>query len=228
MRTTLRLRSNKRNFYIGENEMFRHTRAAFFCCLAVTLLFLMNNVAAAASSKTIDNLQAAFNGESNAHAKYLVYAKQADKEGYAEVASLFRAAARAEEIHANNHAAVIKKLGGTPTNKIETPTPKSTKENLQDAIKGESYERDNMYPEFLKEARAAGNKDAVETFNFAKTAEAEHAKLYTQALNNLDKSKGKAGKTYFVCSVCGYTTEKLDFAKCPSCFSPKEKYEKVA
>jgi len=207
--------------------MSRSFRAILFCSLVLSFLFL-TNLAMASSNKTLDNLQTAFNGESNAHAKYLVYATQADKEGYPEVASLFRAAARAEEIHANNHAVVIKKLGGVPTAKIETPAPKSTKENLQDAIAGESYERDKMYPEFLKEARATGNRDAVQTFNYAKSAEAEHAKLYTAALNNLDNLKGKAGKTYFVCGVCGFTTEKMDFAKCPSCFSPKEKYEKVA
>lgn len=172
---------------------------------------------------TLDNLQAAFNGESNAHARYLEFAKKADSEGYSQVAALFRAAARAEEIHANNHAVVIKKLGGAPTAKIDKIEVKSTKDNLQAAIQGETYERDNMYPEFLKEARASGKRDAVETFNMAKTAEAEHAKLYTEALNNLPKMKGR-GVTYYVCTVCGYTTTKLDFNKCPSCFSPKDKY----
>lgn len=172
---------------------------------------------------TLDNLQAAFNGESNAHARYLEFARKADTDGYAQVAALFRAAARAEEIHANNHANVIKKLGGTPVANIDKVAVKSTKENLQAAIEGETYERDKMYPEFVKEARTSGKRDAVETFNMAKTAEAEHAKLYAEALNNLAKMKGK-GLTYYVCTVCGYTTTKLDFNKCPSCFSSKEKY----
>ncbi len=176
---------------------------------------------------TLDNLQTAFNGESNAHARYLAFAKQADKEGYGKVASLFRAAARAEEIHAGNHAEVIKKLGGTPTATIETPQIKTTKENLEAAIKGESYERDAMYPAFLKVARADRNKDAIQTLNYAKNAETEHAKLYTEALNNLPQMKG-AGQDYYVCSVCGYTTTKVDFEKCPSCFSPKHKYEQVS
>ncbi len=183
--------------------------------------------AANTSAKTLDNLQAAFNGESNAHARYLEFAKQADKEGYAQAAALFRAAARAEEIHAANHAVVIKKLGGTPQAKIDPAVVKTTKENLQAAIKGESYERDTMYPEFLKEARATGNKDAVQTFNYAKSAETEHAKLYTEALNNLDKMKAK-GVVYYVCTVCGMTTTKVDFSKCPSCFSPKDKYVQVS
>ena len=181
----------------------------------------------ATAATTLDNLQAAYNGESNAHAKYLAFAQKADAEGYPQAASLFRAAARAEEIHAANHAFVIKKLGGTPAAKIEKPEVKSTKENLEAAIKGESYERDTMYPEFLKEARASRNTDALQTFNYAKTAEAEHAKLYTEALNNLPKMKAK-GVTYYVCTVCGYTTTKLDFAKCPSCFNPKEKYVTVS
>lgn len=176
---------------------------------------------------TLENLQAAYNGESNAHARYLAFAQQADKEGYGKAASLFRAAAKAEEIHARNHAEVIKKLGGTPQAKIETPNVKSTKENLEAAIKGETYERDVMYPAFLKVARADRNKDAIQTFNYAKTAEAEHAKLYAEALANLPQMKG-SGQEYYVCTVCGYTTVKIDFSKCPSCFSPKHKYEKVS
>lgn len=182
----------------------------------------------AGQAATLANLQAAFNGESNAHARYLAFAKKAEAEGFGEVASLFRAAARAEEIHAQNHAVVIKKLGGTPEAKIETPDVKSTKENLEAAIKGESYERDTMYPGFLKQARAVRNTDAIQTFNYAKTAEAEHAKLYSEALKNLDKLKGTKAKNYFVCSICGYTVTKIDFSKCPSCFSPKEKYETLS
>ena len=198
-----------------------------YSVLALTPLIALPNGAIAAT-KTLDNLQAGFNGESNAHARYLAFAEKADQESYGEVASLFRAAAKAEGIHAANHAAVIKKLGGTPQAKIETPVVKSTKENLEAAVKGESYERDTMYPEFLKQARAEANRDAVETFNFAKTAEGEHAKLYSEALNNLPQLKGSKAKDYFVCMVCGYTTSNVDFAKCPSCFSHKDRYEKVS
>lgn len=202
--------------------------------LAYSLLALTLGVlalpcgAAAATTGTLDNLQTAFNGESNARARYLAFAEKADQEEYGEVASLFRAAAKAEETHAANHAVVIKKMGGTPQAKIETPVVKSTKGNLEAAIKGESYERDIMYPEFLKQARAEGNKDAVETFNYAKTAESEHAKLDADALNALPKLKGSKAKTYYVCAVCGFTTSTLDFSKCPSCFSHKDKYEKVS
>lgn len=199
-----------------------------YSALVLTLALIALPNGAIAATKTLDNLQAGFNGESNAHARYLAFAEKAGQEGYGEVASLFRASAKAEEVHAANHAAVIKKLGGMPQANIETPVVKSTKENLEAAIKGESYERDTMYPEFLKQARTEGNRDAVETFNYAKTAEAEHAKLYSKALNDLPKLKGSKAKDYFVCMVCGYTTSNVDFAKCPSCFSHKDRYEKVS
>ncbi len=178
------------------------------------------------AGKTPANLQAAFNGESNAHARYLAFAKKADEEGYARAASLFRAAARAEEIHAANHAAVIRKLGLLPEAKIETPVVKSTRDNLQAAIAGETYERDVMYPTFIKEAQAEKHSPAIRTFEFALEAETEHARLYTEALHNLEQMRQR--KTYFVCAVCGYTCEELDFNRCPVCNHPKEKFEQVS
>lgn len=181
-----------------------------------------------AQTSTLKNMQAAFNGESNAHARYLAFAKQADHEGYGEVASLFRAAARAEEIHAANHASVIKGLGATPQANIGAPEVKSTRENLEAAIKGETYERDTMYPDFLKQARKDGNSSAVKSLNQARTAEAEHAKLYTAALGNLEHLKGTQSVAFSVCPTCGFTTRNVDFSKCPSCFTAKEKFEKVA
>lgn len=180
------------------------------------------------AATTLENMQAAFNGESNAHARYLAFAQQADKEGYADAASLFRAAARAEQVHAANHAEVIRQLGAEPKATLESPDVKSTRENLVVAVKGESYERDSMYPEFLKQARADGNAQAVRSLNLAKTAEAEHAKLYQAALDGLDGSKGAAANGYYVCPVCGFTVRVADFEKCPSCFTAKEKFEKVA
>jgi len=174
-------------------------------------------------AKTTDNLQTAFNGESNANARYLEFAKRADKDGYPSIASLFRAAARAEEVHAGNHARVLRKLGVEPKKAIEPVAVKSTRENLEAAVKGESYERDTMYPDFLKVARTEANSDAIETFNLAKAAEAEHARLYGEALTKIDTLKGKTAK-YYVCTVCGFTTTKIDFEKCPVCFNPKEKY----
>jgi rubrerythrin len=173
----------------------------------------------------LKNLQTAFNGESNANAKYTAFAKKADEEGYHHAASLFRAAARAEQIHAANHAAVIKKLGGTPEAKIELPEIKGTAENLKVAIAGEEYEANEMYPAFIKEAEAQNNAAAVRTFHGALEAEKGHAQLYKDALANLTKMTVKT--VYYVCPVCGYTAEKLTFDKCPVCHVPGEKFEQI-
>ncbi len=178
------------------------------------------------SETTMNNLQTAFSGESNAHARYLAFAKRADTEGYAGVASLFRAAARAEEIHAGNHAAAIKGFNGTPEANLEVPVVQSTRENLAAAIKGETYERDEMYPAFIRQAQAEGNTEALRTFTFARAAEVEHAKLYTEALRDMENMK--ASRVFYVCPVCGFTAAKPDFENCPTCATPKELFEQVS
>ena len=195
------------------------------CIWAATAAFAQS--ALKPSNVTLQNLETAFNGESNAHARYLAFAEKADREGYFQIAGLFRAAARAEEIHARNHEVEIKNLGGTAQAKIEKPDVKTTKENLQAAIKGETYERDVMYPDFYKQARAVGDAGAVQTFNYARGAEAEHATLFTNALGSMETMRVK-GVTYYVCTVCGYTTTNMDFAKCHTCFSSKDKYVAVS
>ena len=204
------------------------SRFVLFLTMFVIAGYLTSQAVNADTTKTLTNLQAAYNGESNAHARYLAFAQKAEAEGYAQVASLFRAAARAEEIHASNHAAVIKKLGAAPEADIKKAEIKTTAENLKAAIAGESYERDTMYPEFIKEAKAAKNRDAIRTFNMALGAEAEHAKLYSASVNGLASLKGSKATGYFVCKQCGYTVAKVDFAKCPICFNPAaEYYQKV-
>ena len=175
---------------------------------------------------TMSNLQAAFNGESNAHARYLAFAEKADAEGYAGVASLFRAAARAEEIHARNHAAVIKAFGGVPNATLEDPVANSTRENLEAAIKGETYERDEMYPAFIRQAKSEANQEALRTLTFARAAEAEHAKLYAEALEDLESMT--SSRVFYVCPVCGFTTPKPDLERCPTCATPKDLFEQVS
>jgi len=183
--------------------------------------------AATTSAPTLENLQAAYNGESNAHANYLAFATKADQEGFAPVASLFRAAARAEEHHAHNHAEVIRKLGATPV-AIITPAPVgSTRENLQTAIKGETYERDVMYPTFIAKAKQENQTDAVSTFQLAMAVEAEHAQLYTDALKKLESLHTDKPVTYYVCPYCGSTTPDPSFDLCPVCSTPQDQFEEV-
>lgn len=177
------------------------------------------------SDSTMSNLQTAFNGESNAHARYLAFAAKADAEGYSGAASLFRAAARAEEIHAVNHAAVIKTFGGVPVAKLEDPGVKSTRENLETALQGETYERDVMYPEFIRQAKSETSSEALQTLTFARAAEVEHARLYAEALQDLESMK--SSHTFYVCPVCGFTTEDPNSEPCPTCATPKESFETV-
>ena len=152
--------------------------------------------------KSEKNLADAFAGESQANRKYLAFAKQADKEGYPQVARLFRAAAEAETVHAHAH---LKALGGI----------KSTKENLQEAIGGETHEYKEMYPPMIEDAKAEGATEALRSFSFANTVEKTHAELYQKAADSL----GQAGDQfdYYVCPVCGHTHEKAAPEKCPVC-----------
>ena len=194
------------------------------------MLFVLMFVLAATplfALRTADNLQTAYNGESNAHARYTAFAVKADEEGYGGVASLFRAAARAEEIHATNHAAVIRSMGITPVMKIDEVVVRSTAENLAEAIKGEKYEYETMYKNFIDTARAENQHDAVRTFMLARNAEGEHARLYENDATNLDSLKGSESKPYNVCTTCGYTT-RIDFSRCPGCGSPREKFIQVS
>lgn len=175
---------------------------------------------------TLDNLQAAFNGESNARAKYMAFAQKADAEGFGQVASLFRAAAAAETIHAASHARVIERTGANAVADIKPAEVKSTAENLAAAIAGESYERDVMYPDFIKQATTDADKAAVASFQYALAAEAEHARMYEEALKDLPNRKG-GKRDYWVCQFCGFTLDQAPTDRCPACHSNKEKFLKV-
>ncbi len=180
----------------------------------------------AVESTTLQHLQAAYDGESNARVRYRLFAVQADMDGYRDVASLFRAAARAEQIHAENHARVIRSLGAEPKCSIVPVQVHDTASNLREAINGEEHERDVMYPEFLAEAKQSRQNAAARTFSYALDAEAEHAKLYRTALENL--AVGRPEVTYYVCSVCGFTTADTELARCAICSNPREKFETVS
>lgn len=181
---------------------------------------------ATVSANTLTNLQAAYEGESNACAKYTAFAVKAAAEGFNDVASLFRAAARAEQIHSENHARVIRKFDAEPQATIHEAPVGSTAENLSVAIAGEEYERDVMYPAFLVEARSAKQSAAERTFHWALEAEKEHARLYREALDRLQA--GKPDVTYYVCLVCGFTTPDGDFARCQICNNPRERFDAVS
>ena len=162
-------------------------------------------------SKSEKNLKDAFAGESQANRKYLAFAKQADKEGYPKTAKLFRAAAEAETVHAHAH---LKAVGGI----------NSTTDNLKEAISGETHEFKAMYPAMIKAAVEEGNKAAERTFSYANEVEKVHAKLYQEALEDLDNQEDV---DYYVCSVCGYTCEGEPPDTCPVCKSKAKAFFKV-
>ncbi len=214
----------------SQTLLYRVCRGAVPLILAVGLVGWVVPARSAdeQSPQTVKNLNTALTGERNAHAKYLEFAKKADEEGYGTVASLFRAAAAAEEIHGANHEKTIRRMGGNPDVKMETPAVGSTRENLEAAIAGETHERKTMYPDFVHQARVDRSVAAIVTFEQAMRTEEEHAKLFEEALRNLDKLKGSGPRTYYVCSVCGYTTTDLNFEKCLNCLKPKDRYKPVS
>ena len=187
---------------------------------------------AAENNITVQNLLTAFEGESNAHAKYTAFAVKADADGQHGAASLFRAAARAEQIHATNHARVIKQLGGEAQCEIHAVEVKTTLENLKTALSGEQYEIDTMYPGFLAEATARNSTAAIRTFTGALEAEKTPARLYGEAIALLVGGKKDswigAARDFYVCPVCGYTSEtEEEHERCPVCNCPWERFEIV-
>lgn len=152
-------------------------------------------------SKVEENLKEAFAGESQANRKYLAFAQKADKEGYTQVARLFRAAADAETVHAHTHLRTLKGIN-------------KTAENLKEAIAGETHEFQSMYPQMIADAEAAGDKVALRSFTYANEVEKIHAELYQKALEQMGDMEEV---DYWICSVCGYTCAKEPPEECPVC-----------
>jgi rubrerythrin len=184
------------------------------------------------NATTVKNLLSAFEGESNAHAKYTAFAAKADADGWHGAASLFRAAACAEQIHAANHARVIKQLGGEAKCEIHAVEVKGTLENLKTAQAGELYEINTMYPGFLEEATARKNTAAIRTFTWALEAEKTHARLYGEAIALVAAGKKdawvSAARQFYVCPACGYTSENPEeHERCPVCNCPWARFERI-
>jgi rubrerythrin len=163
---------------------------------------------------TSENLQDAFAGESQANRKYLAFAKKADDDGYPQVARLFRAAAEAETVHAHAH---LRAMGGI----------KETAANLQAAIDGEGFEFEEMYPGYLAEAEAEGNRPAAYSFKNALAVEEIHHGLYTEALDAVKAGSDLLEAKIFVCGVCGNTVYGEPPDKCPVCGVPHTRFFEV-
>lgn len=161
---------------------------------------------------TLDNLRDAFAGESQAFQKYSAFAKKAEKDGFPNIARLFRLTALAEKIHAEGHFTSLDGVG-------------STVDNLKAAIEGETYEFTTMYPPMLQLAEREGHK-GDRMFRYAVAAEAVHARLYSQAMNAAKGGKDLGVTDFYLCPVCGY----IEFGKapeeCPVCGALGKKFVK--
>ena len=165
-------------------------------------------------SNTEENLQTAFAGESQANRRYLFFADKAEKEGYPQVARLFRAAAEAETVHARNHFAAMDGVG-------------STKDNLMAGAIGEHYEFTRMYPPFIEQAESENNERARISFEYANEVEQIHHKHFEAAIKAFDAGQHLEDKSYFVCQVCGNTVAGEAPEKCPICGAPRSKFKQV-
>ncbi len=165
-------------------------------------------------TKTVDDLKAAFAGESQANRKYLAFAKKADADGYPQLGKLFRAVAAAETVHALSHFRALDGVG-------------STNDNLKAAIAGENYEVVTMYPDFIQDAETESVKRALTSFKWAWEVEKVHEELYRNALAALESQQPIPEVDYYVCPVCGYTHIGPLQGNCPVCKTPAEKFERI-
>jgi len=174
---------------------------------------------------TRTNLQSAFGDEVNAKVRYESAAEIADREGYPYVGRLFRACARAEQVHADRHVHAIAWAGDDAKALLDRLALGTTAENLRAAIDLETYDATRLYPALLAQARADRMTEAVRSMNFALAAEREHVLLLTAALETLEQRPAPA--TFYVCPGGGRTTGELGFEKCPNCFTSARKFVRV-
>jgi rubrerythrin len=177
---------------------------------------------------TIQNMHDAYKGETTAHFKYAAYSKKAIEEGHPEIALLFKAASGAELIHANNHKVVLLRMGEIIPEITPEFTVKTTLENLKEAIDGESYEFNTMYPEFIKNANAAGNYMAQISLTYAYKVEQKHRDFYIEALTALEAGTDKdLAKLYYLCPTCGNTYATTAPSRCEISMTDSKLFIKV-
>lgn len=164
-------------------------------------------------SKAVEDLNAAIAGESQANQHYLAFARKAEEEGFGQIAKLFRAVAKAEEIHSYNHMLALGYV-------------KDTAENIKMAIAGENYEHTTMYPAFIDDAIAEDHKKAKKSFRWAQQVEVVHEGLYKDALENLGENEEEFD--YYVCPKCGHTHPRNAPDMCPVCGAPGSDYIKFS
>jgi len=163
---------------------------------------------------TTENLKDAFAGESQAFQKYSAFAKKAEREGFTNIAKLFKTTAEAERVHAEGHLKALEAIA-------------STADNLKGAIEGETYEYTEMYPPMSDRATEEGHR-AKTMFRFALEAEKVHAEIYTKALEAVKAGVDMDVSDFYLCPICGYIELGEAPEKCPVCGALSKVFEKVA
>ena len=163
--------------------------------------------------RTRNNLYEAFVGEAKAHIRLLAFARKAEEEGYSQIAKLFRAIAAAEEVHAAGHLRVLGEA-----------IVKSTEENLAFSFESETTVNEVTYPQFIIEAEEEGERAVVLSFGYARDVEEGHAGLYKKAMEHMLRDEAS---DYYVCGVCGYTSDGVLPEECPICGAKSEALRKV-
>ncbi len=179
-------------------------------------------------SQTESNLLKAFAGESQAKNRYEMYAIQARKDGYQQIAEIFELTSRQEESHAKTffrflEGGMLEFTATFPSGKIGT-----TEENLLAAVEGENEEWTTLYPEFAKIAEKEGYREVSTSFKLIAEIEAEHEARFLKLLDNIQNNKVFQRDTVqeWVCRKCGYVHKsKKALEKCPACKHPKSYFE---
>lgn len=179
---------------------------------------------------TVGNLRNAHGGESMAHMRYKVWGDVAQREGFQNVARLFRAISSAETIHGTNHFLELKsEVGDSLCASMAVFGLGSTSQNLQGGINGETYEITEMYPTYLETAKFQGEKGAQQSFYYALSAEKTHAALFQKAKAAIDSGKQDVNLGPIrVCDICGWTHEGDIPEKCPICSAARDKFQTFA
>lgn len=160
-------------------------------------------------------LDRAYHNERETVAKYELFAQKADEEGYPGAANLFRAAARAETVHARRFEAAMKERG-IPVPQVGEAKPEvgSTADNLRRSASLELQERDGLYHDALAAAKEAGDQKLYLVFDQTRDTEVEHANLMSSAARQMNELK--TDKPYYVCEDCGFTTD-VELPMCALC-----------
>lgn len=179
-------------------------------------------------TRTEQNLLKSFAGESQAFQRYTMFAKQARKDGYEQIAAFFEETASDEKKHAQ---VFFEFLEGGPL-EITATYPagivKSTVENLKAAAAGEHEEWELLYSDFAKIAEEEGFKKIAAKYRLIATVEQRHEERYLKLKENLEKEQvfKREEKKRWKCRECGYTLEGNSAPNvCPLCEHPQAFFE---